>query len=73
MPHTHPSARTYTVLAGEWKLGFGEKFEAEKLRTFPAGSVYSLPAGVPHFQATSVQGALIQIESTGPTRTDYLN
>ena len=72
MPHTHPSARTYTVLAGEWKLGFGEKFEAEKLRTFPAGSVYRLPAGVPHFQATTVQGALIQIESTGPTRTDYL-
>ena len=60
------------MLAGEWKLSFGEKFEAERLRTFPAGSVYRLPAGVPHFQATVVQGALIQLESTGPTRTNYL-
>jgi len=72
MPHTHPNARTYTVLAGEWKLGFGEKFEPEKLRTFPAGRVYRLPAEVPHFQATGEEGALIQIESIGPTRTDYL-
>jgi ketosteroid isomerase-like protein/quercetin dioxygenase-like cupin family protein len=72
MPHTHPNARTYTVLAGEWKLGFGEKFEPENLRTFPAGSVYRLPAEVPHFQATGEEGALIQIESIGPTRTDYL-
>ena len=45
------------MLAGEWKLGFGEKFEAEKLRTFPAGSVYRLPAGVPHFQATRGGGS----------------
>ena len=57
MPHTHPTARTYTVLAGEWKLGFGEKFEAEKLRTFPAGSICRLPAGVPHFQATRGGGS----------------
>ena len=61
MPHTHPNARTYTVLAGEGKLGFGEKFEAEKLLTFPAGSVYRLPAGVPHFQATGAQGLLSKL------------
>src|SRR5687768_8468794 len=24
-PHTHREARTYTILEGEWKLGFGEK------------------------------------------------
>lgn len=52
MPHTHPVARTYTVLSGEWKLGFGKNFDPAKLRTFPAGSVYHLPATVPHFQAT---------------------
>ena len=39
MPHTHREERVYTVLAGEWKLGFGEKFDGRKLMTFPAGSV----------------------------------
>jgi len=34
-----------------------EKFEAEKLRTFPAGSICRLPAGVPHFQATRGGGS----------------
>jgi hypothetical protein len=29
MPHTHREERVYTVLAGEWKLGFGQKFDAE--------------------------------------------
>ena len=25
--HTHPQPRTYTVLAGEFKLGFGRAFD----------------------------------------------
>lgn len=72
MPHTHPDARTYTVLSGEWKLGFGEKFDPAKLRTFPAGSVYRLPARVAHFQATGSGETVVQIESIGPTSTDFL-
>jgi hypothetical protein len=73
MPHTHPEARTYTVLGGEWKLGFGEAFDAGKLRTFPAGSVYRLPANAPHFQATGATETIVQIESVGPTATRYVN
>lgn len=72
MPHTHPDARTYTVLSGEWKLGFGEEFDPAVLKTFPAGSVYRLPAGVAHFQATGSRETIVQIESIGPTRTDFL-
>jgi quercetin dioxygenase-like cupin family protein len=71
-PHTHPDARTYTVLSGEWRLGFGEKFDPAALRTFPAGSLYRLPAGVPHFQASGSSETIVQIESIGPTRTDFL-
>ena len=73
MPHTHPEARTYTVLTGEWKLGFGVRFDPDRMLSFPAGSVYRLPAGVPHWQATGVEGATIQIESVGPSRTDFLD
>src|SRR5690242_14198542 len=39
MPHTHPQPRTYTVLAGEFKLGFGRVFDQAALRSYPAGSV----------------------------------
>jgi quercetin dioxygenase-like cupin family protein len=73
MPHTHRDERVYTVLAGEWKLGFGEKFDDRKLMTFPAGSVYRLPAKVPHFQATGQSETIVQINSVGPSTTEFLN
>lgn len=73
MPHTHPEARTYTVLAGEWKLGFGETYDAGTLRAFPPGSVYRLPAKTAHFQATGSNETIVQIESVGPTATHFVN
>src|SRR5262249_40197049 len=71
-PHTHPEARTYTVISGEWKLGFGEAFDAAQLRSYPPGSMYRLPAAVPHFQASGDVETIVQIESIGPSRTDFL-
>ena len=71
-PHLHPEPRTYTVLSGEWKLGFGRQFDPKLLRTYPAGSVFRLPARVPHFQATGSTETVIQIESIGPTATEYV-
>ncbi len=73
MPHTHPEPRTYTVLAGEWKLGFGKTFDAAALRAYPAGSVYRLPEGVPHFQAVDVPDTIVQIEGIGQSATDYID
>lgn len=72
LPHTHPEPRTYTVLAGEWKLGFGTQYDAARLKSYSAGSMYRLPAKVPHFQSTGPQGAIVQIESVGPTSTDFV-
>ncbi len=73
MPHTHREPRTYTVLSGEWRLGFGVKFDDSRLRSYPAGSVYRLPANVPHFQATGVVETVVQIESVGPSSTDFID
>jgi hypothetical protein len=73
MPHTHPEARTYTVLAGEWRLGFGERYDAGALRGYPAGSIYRLPPRIAHFQATGPLEAIVQIEGIGPTATDYID
>jgi hypothetical protein len=72
MPHLRPEPRTYTVLSGEWKLGFGKQFDPDLLRSYPAGSVFRLPAQVPHFQATGSTETVIQIESIGPTATEYI-
>lgn len=71
--HTHPEARTYIVLEGEWKLGFGDRYDAAALRGYTSGSVYRLPAKVAHFQATGPMGATVQIESIGPTKTLYID
>jgi quercetin dioxygenase-like cupin family protein len=73
MPHTHPVPRTYCVLVGEWKLGFGETYDPAKLQTFPAGSVYRLPAKVPHYQATGPTETVIEIHAVGPSTTDFLH
>jgi len=72
MPHTHPEARTYTVISGEWKLGFGEKYDAAALLSYTPGDLYRLPAKVPHFQASGPSGSIVQIESIGPTSTDFI-
>jgi hypothetical protein len=68
-----PDARSYTVLAGEWKLGFGKKLDLTKLRSYAPGSLYRLPARVPHFQVAGPEGAVVQIESIGPTSTDFID
>lgn len=71
-PHTHPEARTYTVLTGEWKLGFGSRVDAKAFRVYPAGSLYRLPAQTPHFQESGAGVTIIQIQARGPTRTDLI-
>jgi quercetin dioxygenase-like cupin family protein len=71
-PHTHPEARSYTVLAGEWKLGFGEQFNEANLRSFPAGSLYRLPADVAHYQASGNVETVIQIQGRGPSATVFV-
>lgn len=72
LPHTHPESRTYTVLTGEWKLGFGDTFNEAALRSYPAGSLYRLPKDVAHFQATGAMETIVQIESIGPSDTVFL-
>jgi quercetin dioxygenase-like cupin family protein len=67
-PHTHPDTRTYTVISGTWYVGFGDKFDESKLIALKPGSVYTEPAGVPHFVVMKDEGTIVQISGTGPTR-----
>ncbi len=73
MPHTHSQPSSYTVLAGEWTMGFGMTFDAARLRTFPPGSYYRLPAAVPHYHAAGVAETIVQIESVGPSAMEFID
>lgn len=73
MPHTHPEERTYTVVAGTWHIGLGDEFEPAKLKAFPAGSFYVLPANLPHFHWAKAGESIVQVVGAGPTATHYVD
>ena len=72
LAHTHPQDEHVTVIEGTWYLGEGERFDAARLKSYPAGSFIVIPAGVPHFVAASDGTAIVQLSGTGKFGTDYL-
>jgi quercetin dioxygenase-like cupin family protein len=71
--HSHPDERTCTVLSGTWYIGWGEQYDAARLKPLPAGSFYVEPAGEPHFVATPDGETIVQITGTGPTKVHYVD
>jgi hypothetical protein len=70
--HTHPDTEMDTVIEGTWYVGMGDRFDAAKLRPYPAGSFLVIPAGVPHFAAAPDGQVIVQISGDGPFRTEFL-
>lgn len=58
--HTHPQDERVTVLEGSVSVEF-----AGKITTFPQGSFYVTPAGLPH-TVWSDSGATLQMTGQGP-------
>ena len=73
MPHTHPEDRMYTVISGTLYVGLGDKFDATKLKAYPQGSFYVMPAKVSHFYWTKSGETIAQVNAIGPTSIDYLD
>lgn len=71
--HHHAGNRIGTVLKGTWYFGYGPSFSKEALKTLPAGSVYTEPAGAGHFAMTGDAPVTVLITGTGPTDTVYEN
>jgi quercetin dioxygenase-like cupin family protein len=71
--HSHRDSRMATVVSGEWHFGYGDHFDAAALKTLPAGSVYSEPAGTTHFAQTTSDPVIVQICGFGPTNTQYFD
>lgn len=68
-PHTHPDARSSTVLKGTLFVGFGRVFDEAGLTAIPAGSIYVAPANVPHFLWARDGAVEYQESGVGPTAT----
>jgi len=71
--HHHAGDRVATVLSGTWQFGYGSQFDARKLKTLPAGSVYTEPANAAHFAQTGEEPVTVLITGVGPTDTIYEN
>jgi hypothetical protein len=72
-PHSHPIDQVYTVLSGMVYAGLGESYDPDKLKVFPAGSVYVEFLNTPYFTQTGEEGATLQVTGVGPFGTQYIN
>ena len=68
-PHTHPDTRYDTVLSGELYFGFGETFDANNAKLYPAGAQITVPANMPHFAWVKNGEAVLQEVGVGPSAT----
>ena len=73
LPHAHPDDRTYTVISGTWYVGYGDRFDPERLKALTAGSYHTEPANVSHFSVIKGEGVVVQITGTGPTATRFVD
>jgi quercetin dioxygenase-like cupin family protein len=71
-PHSHPDDRTYTDISGTWYVGYGDKFDPEKLKALPAGSFHTEPANLNHFSVVKEDGVVVQLTGNGPTATRFV-
>ena len=70
--HTHPDSREVTILSGTWYMGYGDKFDAEKLKAMPAGSFFTEPANVSHFVEVR-EPVMVQVSGMGPSGRKFVN
>jgi hypothetical protein len=70
-PHTHPDSREVTVMSGVYATGYGETFDAARLKVLPAGSFYTEPADVPHY-IQIVEDTILQVSGTGPSGRKFV-
>jgi len=67
--HSHPDDRQTTVLSGTVYIGLGNaRGEADTI-PMPAGTVYVIPAGLPHSVSAKDGPVLYQEAGYGPTAT----
>jgi quercetin dioxygenase-like cupin family protein len=71
-PHTHRDNRSVTVLSGAWQMGYGKEFDAKLLKELKPGSLFTEPAGQPHFSQTTDEPVVILVTGYGPNDTKFV-
>ena len=71
-PHWHPNRENVTVLAGNFKVGMGDKFDEAKMMTFPAGSFAYLDPDMHHYAMASGE-VVVQVHGMAPLQFNYVN
>jgi uncharacterized RmlC-like cupin family protein len=49
MAHRHPEDRIYTGMSGVFHIGFGDRFDGDRVKAYPPGRVIVLPGSMLHF------------------------
>jgi quercetin dioxygenase-like cupin family protein len=73
MPHRHPEDRIYTVMSGVFYIGLGDKFDGDRVKAYPPGSVVVLPGDSPHFHWARSGEYVTQVTAIGPLGLEYVN
>jgi hypothetical protein len=71
MPHRHPEDRVYTVISGVFYIGVGDRFDPDKLKAHPPGSVVVLPGDTWHFHWARSGEYVTQVTGIGPFGLEY--
>jgi quercetin dioxygenase-like cupin family protein len=73
MPHRHPEDRIYTVMSGVFYIGLGDKFDGDRVKAYPPGSVIVLPGDTTHFHWAKSGEYVTQVSAVGPLGLEYLD
>ena len=71
-PHWHPKRENVTVISGSFKVGMGDKFDAAKMSTFPAGSFAYLDPDMHHYAMAST-ATVVQVHGMSPIEFNYVD
>jgi hypothetical protein len=71
-PHTHPKPGRVTVIAGQFNIGMGDRFDPAKGTAMPAGTFGTRAPGMKHFVWATGE-TVIQLHGNGPWAIDYVN
>lgn len=71
-PHTHPTDEHVTVIEGTFRVGMGEKFDADKMIALPVGGFVTAPALHAHY-AEARGTTIVQVHAIGPFALTYVN
>jgi catechol 2,3-dioxygenase-like lactoylglutathione lyase family enzyme len=71
-PHWHPNRENVTIISGAFKVGMGDQFDANKMKTFAAGSFAFLDPDMHHYAMASGE-TVVQVHGQSPLQINYVN